>query len=78
MFPLCTQRWGHVALPLSAQSVSVCDSVSPIHFSPALSIVQAVKDDMLTQCWANVIPPPMMLSQHQPSIGLLCRVWRHA
>ena len=24
MPPLCTQRWGHIALPLSAQSVSVC------------------------------------------------------
>ena len=32
----------------------------------------------LTQCWANVGPPSTMLSQHQPSIGLPCRVWRHA
>ena len=46
MSPLCTQKWGHIALPLSAQSVSVCAvSLSPIHFSPALSIVQA-----LAQC----------------------------
>ena len=27
MSPLCPQRWGHIALPLSAQSVSVCHSV---------------------------------------------------
>ena len=24
MSPLCTQRWGHITLPLSAHSVSVC------------------------------------------------------
>ena len=45
MSPLCTQRWGHVALPLSAQSVSVGQSVCPIHFSPAASIKQAVKHE---------------------------------
>ena len=27
MSPLCTQNWGHIALPLSARSVSVCHSV---------------------------------------------------
>ena len=58
---------------------SVCHSVnlSPIHFSPALSIVQAVKHETLTQCWANVGPSSTMLSQHQPCIGLPCRVWRN-
>ena len=60
MSPLCKQRRGHIALPLSAQSVSACavsllccESV-PIHFSPPLTIVQAVKHETLTQCWANV------------------------
>ena len=24
MSPLCTQKWGHIALPLSAQSLTVC------------------------------------------------------
>ena len=65
MSPLCTQRWRHVALPVYAQwclCVSVC--VCPIHFCPALSIVQATKHGTLTQCWANVGPPSMTLSQH--------------
>ena len=75
MSPLSTQRWGHIALPLSAQSVSV---YARIHFSPALSIVQAVKHETLTQCWANVGPLPTRLSQHYPSTGIPCRVWRHA
>ena len=26
MSPLCTQMWGHIALPMSAQSVSVSHS----------------------------------------------------
>ena len=46
------QRWGHIALPLSAQYVLVCARI-PFIFSPALSIVQAVKHETLTQCWAN-------------------------
>ena len=38
MSPLCRQKWGHIALPLFAQSASVSAvSLSPIHFSPALS-----------------------------------------
>ena len=42
MSPLCTQRWGHVGLPLSTQcckwrSVSLC-VISFIHFCPVLSI----------------------------------------
>ena len=48
---------GTCCLTLSAQSVSVCESVSPIHFSPALSIMQALKHKTLTQCWANIGPP---------------------
>ena len=77
MSPLCTQRWGHASL--SAIS-AVCESVSecPIHLCPALSIVQAVKDETLTQCWTNVGPPSTTLSQHQPSIGWPSRVWCHA
>ena len=47
MSPLCTQRLGHVVSPLSAQSVSVCESVCPIHFSSALSIPQVVKHETL-------------------------------
>ena len=50
MSPLCRQRWGHIALPMSAQSVWVCVvSLSLIHFSPALSILQVVKH----RCWLN-------------------------
>ena len=47
------------------QSVSLCwgESVS-IHFSPALSMVQAVKHEMLTRCWSNVGPPSTTLDQH--------------
>ena len=48
-----------------SQSVSLCcgESVS-IHFSPALSMVQEVKQETLTQCWTNVGPPSMTLSEH--------------
>ena len=63
MSPLYTQRWEHIALPLSAQSVLVC-AVSLPFISPAISIVQAVKHETSTQCWANVGPPSMTLTQH--------------
>ena len=77
--PLCRQMWGHIASPLSVQSVWVCAvSLSPIHFLLALSILQTVKHETLTQCWADVGPPSTMLSQNEPSIGLPCCVWRHA
>ena len=76
--PLCTQRWGHVGLPLSSQCIlSVYLSHSFLSVCPALSIEQAVKHETLTQCWANIGPPFTILSQHLPSIGLLCRVSRH-
>ena len=55
MSPL-SQRWGHVGLPLSARSVchvlSICVSHSFMSVCPVLSMVQAVKQDELTQCWA--------------------------
>ena len=57
MSPLSTQRWGHVGLPLSTQSVSVRESVFHIRVSPVLSIMQAGKHETLTQYWANVGPP---------------------
>ena len=41
-------------------------------------IVQAVKHETLTQWWVNVGPPSATVSQHKPSIGLLCLVWRNA
>ena len=63
--PLCTQRWGHVGLLLSAQYVlSVCLSHSLLLKCPTLSIVQAVKHKMLTRCWANVGSLSTTLSQH--------------
>ena len=76
--PLCTQRWGHVGLLMSSQCVlSVCLSHSFLSVCPSLFIVQAVKHETLTQCWANVGPLSTTLSQHKPSIGLPCCVWRH-
>ena len=45
-----------VYLCLLSVSVVFSESVCPIHFCPALSIVQAVKNETLTQCWANVGP----------------------
>ena len=72
MSPL-TERWGHVALSLSALSVFLSHS-----FLPALSIVQAVKQATLTQCWADVGPLSTRPTQHWPSIELPDHVWRHA
>ena len=63
--PFCTQRWGHVGLLLSVQCVpSVCLYHSFVSVCPALSIVQAVKQETLTQCWANVGPLSATLSLH--------------
>ena len=63
--PLCTQRWRHVGLPLSDQCIlSVCLSYSFMSACPALSIVQVVEHETLTQCWANVGPLSTTLSQH--------------
>ena len=63
-----TERWGHVALPLSAQfDRSAC--VCALH-----PIVQAVKHETLTQCWANFDPPSATLAQHQASTGSTLRV----
>ena len=45
-------------------SVSFCESVCPIHFDPAFSIVQALKHETLTQFWADVGPPSLTLSQN--------------
>ena len=53
-----------------------CLCVQSHSFLQALFIMQAVKQETLTQCRAN--GGPQTLSQHQPSIGLPCRVWRHA
>ena len=65
--PHCTQRWGHVGSLLPAQCVlSVCLSHSFLSVCPALSIVQAVKQETLTQCWANVGPLSTTLSQYWP------------
>ena len=41
---------------LSAPSVSVCVSVFSIQFCSTLSLMQAVKHETLTQCWANNNP----------------------
>ena len=70
MSPLCTQRWGHI--------LYLCPLSLSQYFPPALSIVQVVKHETLTQSWTNVGPPSTTLAQHQPSIGLLCRFCRHA
>ena len=48
-----------------SQSVSLCCGESAsIHFSPALSMVQAVKHETLTQCCTNVASPSTTLCQH--------------
>ena len=57
-------RWGQIGSPLSAQSVSVCGFNTFLSLCPALFIMQAVKHETLTQCWANVGPPSTTLSQH--------------
>ena len=63
-----TERWGHVALPSSAQfDRSAC--VCALH-----PIMQAVKHETLTQCWANFGPPSATLAQHQTSTGSTLRV----
>ena len=72
MSPLCTERWGHVDLPLAALSVS------PIHFCSGLYILQAVKHKTLTQCWANVGPPPTTLSQYWVTLSFLPPRWMWA
>ena len=54
------KRWGHVGSPLSAQFVPQFVYVRSPH-----SIVQAVKHETLTQCWANVGPPSTSLSINQ-------------
>ena len=64
---LCTQKWRHVGLPLSAQ----CTVMS---VSPAVSIVQSQatltnKQKMSTQCWANVSPLSTRVSQQCASDG---------
>ena len=67
MSPL-SQKWGHVGLPLSAQSVcrvlTVCVSHLFLPVCPGLSIVQVVKHDTLIKRWANVGPPSTTLTQH--------------
>ena len=74
--PLCTQRWGHVGLLLSAQCVlSVCLSHSFLSVCPALSIVQAVKHETLTQCWANVGPLPTLSQLLVQSIMPVPTAW---
>ena len=49
MSPLCIQRWGHIALPLSAQSVSVCVCLSFISLQRFLSCRRSN-----TKRWPNV------------------------
>ena len=53
-----------LGLPVTAHVVCVSLCVS----------VQAVEHDTFTQCWVYVGPPSTTLTQHYPSIGLLCRV----
>ena len=63
--------------PLSA----VCESLSvsvPFISVSALSIVQAVKLETLTQCRTNIGPMSTALTQHKSTIELMCRVWCHA
>ena len=50
---LCTQMWD-ILLYLCPLSLPQSVSLSPIHFSPVLFIMQVVKHETLTQCWANV------------------------
>ena len=59
MSPTEVGRYGFT----SVRSVYLSLCLSPIHFSPALSIVQAVKHETLTQCWAIVGPPSTTLTQ---------------
>ena len=68
--PVSNQHWFNTSCLLGL-SLSVCAVVSPssIHFSPALSMAQAVKHETLTQCWTNVGPPSTTLSQHKPVLG---------
>ena len=56
-----------ITSPLSA---SVHRGLSPIHFSPALFILQVGKHETLTQYGVNVGPPSTTLTQPKPSIGL--------
>ena len=63
-----TERWGHVALPLSTQFVR---SAFVCAFPP---IAQAVKHETLTKCWANAGLPSATLAQHQTSTGWTLRV----
>ena len=56
---------------LSAPSVSVCVSVFPIHFCSALSMVQAVKHEKLTQCWPNIYDADPTLAQNWVIVSCL-------
>ena len=65
MSPLCTQRWGHITSPLSAQSVSVCAKILFISLQRFLSCRRSntrrwpYAGLMLAhrlQRWANIIP----------------------
>ena len=55
-----SQRGGDMLLYLCA----FCLCFLSHSFLPALSMVQAVKHETLTQCWANVGPPSTTLCQH--------------
>ena len=68
MSPLCTQRWGHVGLPLSTLSISVCArtlytfyierpwSVSPIHFGPPCRVWCHAECGPASQTAGNINP----------------------
>ena len=55
--PLCRQRWGHVDLNLSAQSMcrvlSACPAVSP-RLSSGFYQADRDIDSMLGSCWPTV------------------------
>ena len=65
-------RGGDILVHLWPFSLSVCLWVS-YSFSPAISVVQAVKHATLRQCWSNVGLPSTTPTQHYPSIEL---TWR--
>ena len=65
---LYTEVGTYCFTPVRSVCLSLCCE-SPIHFSPAIYIVQAVKHETLTRCWANVGPPSTTLTQHSPILG---------
>ena len=72
MSPLCLQKGRHISLLLTAHFYVTSVLCLCVLFSS--SIMQAFKNETLTQCRAIVGPPSTTLSQHQPSIRLRCRV----